>query len=329
MSGFDWYLDCVVHFQRSGTLTVNHDVVGATSDLDSDCFMRHLQDCWHLRSPLSVGRATAPSCSPERISAHRQTARTAREHVAGDHCIPPRRNIAGRAGRCPVCRGCGPPRFAVADVARQTSEADIFRLSTGPTLKPHHILNPRTLRIGAAVRTRGWSARTRSPHCRGLTRAGPSTGGSTAARMPARKPWRCSRCPVGVQDDAGHLPAVHRHRHGQRAVGPWTTATRPWTSPCSGVRRLGRTLLPAGLSSAPSRRLTAACPIGRPCQCGQADAPLLSSRDSKQDAPTTSPPVDDRQRTSVPNAQRRCHVRPRSYEFRQAWSPARSGARWR
>jgi hypothetical protein len=35
-SRFDWYLDRVVHFERSGTLTVNHDVVRATSDLDSD-----------------------------------------------------------------------------------------------------------------------------------------------------------------------------------------------------------------------------------------------------------------------------------------------------
>jgi len=70
-SRFDWYLDRVVHLERSGTLTVNHDVVGATSDLDSDCFMRHLQGCCHLRSRLSVGHATAPSSSPESVSAHR------------------------------------------------------------------------------------------------------------------------------------------------------------------------------------------------------------------------------------------------------------------
>src|ERR1019366_8441547 len=53
-SRFDWYLDRVVHLHRSGTLTVNHDVVRATSDLGSDCLMRHLQGCCHLRSPLSV-----------------------------------------------------------------------------------------------------------------------------------------------------------------------------------------------------------------------------------------------------------------------------------
>src|ERR1035437_6996615 len=70
-SRFDWYLDRVVHLERSGTLTVNHDVVRATSDLDSDCLMRHLQGCCHLRSPLSVGRATAPSSSPKRVSVHR------------------------------------------------------------------------------------------------------------------------------------------------------------------------------------------------------------------------------------------------------------------
>jgi hypothetical protein len=55
-SRFDWYLDRVVHFKRSGTLTVNHDVVRASSDLDSDCFMRQLQGCCHLRSPLCVRR---------------------------------------------------------------------------------------------------------------------------------------------------------------------------------------------------------------------------------------------------------------------------------
>jgi hypothetical protein len=46
-SRFDWYLGRVVHFDRSGTLTVNHDVVRATSDLDSDCFMRQPQRCGH------------------------------------------------------------------------------------------------------------------------------------------------------------------------------------------------------------------------------------------------------------------------------------------
>src|SRR5437870_1086696 len=55
-SRFDWYLDRVVHFERSGTLTINHDVVRATSDLDSDCFVRQLQRCGHRRSPLVSGR---------------------------------------------------------------------------------------------------------------------------------------------------------------------------------------------------------------------------------------------------------------------------------
>jgi hypothetical protein len=46
-SGFDWYLDRVVHLDRPGMLTVNHDVVRTTSDLDSDCFMRQPQSCGH------------------------------------------------------------------------------------------------------------------------------------------------------------------------------------------------------------------------------------------------------------------------------------------
>jgi hypothetical protein len=41
-SRFDWYLDAVVHFDRSGTLPVNHDVVRAAPDLDSDRLVRHL-----------------------------------------------------------------------------------------------------------------------------------------------------------------------------------------------------------------------------------------------------------------------------------------------
>src|SRR6202042_3668717 len=56
-SRFDWDVDRVVHFDRSGTLTVNHDVIRAASDLDSDCFMRNLQGCCHLPSPMSAGRA--------------------------------------------------------------------------------------------------------------------------------------------------------------------------------------------------------------------------------------------------------------------------------
>jgi hypothetical protein len=51
-SSFDWYLDRVVHIDRSGTLTVNHDVVRATPDLGADCFMRQLQRCGHCWSPL-------------------------------------------------------------------------------------------------------------------------------------------------------------------------------------------------------------------------------------------------------------------------------------
>jgi hypothetical protein len=71
-SRFDWYLDRVVHLERTDTLTVDHDLVRATPDLDSDCLVRHPQSRGHLRSPLSVARATAPSSSPERVSAHRR-----------------------------------------------------------------------------------------------------------------------------------------------------------------------------------------------------------------------------------------------------------------
>jgi hypothetical protein len=44
----DWYLDRVVHFDRPGPLTVDHDIVRATTNLCSDCLMRQLQRCRHL-----------------------------------------------------------------------------------------------------------------------------------------------------------------------------------------------------------------------------------------------------------------------------------------
>jgi hypothetical protein len=47
-SRLDWYLDRVVHFDRPGPLTVEHDIVRATTDLRSDCLMRHLQRRRHL-----------------------------------------------------------------------------------------------------------------------------------------------------------------------------------------------------------------------------------------------------------------------------------------
>jgi hypothetical protein len=46
-SRFDWYLDRVVHVERSGALTVNHDVICTTSNLDSDCLMRQFERCGH------------------------------------------------------------------------------------------------------------------------------------------------------------------------------------------------------------------------------------------------------------------------------------------
>jgi hypothetical protein len=47
-SRLDWYLDRVVHVDRSGTFTVNNDVVRAASNLGSDCLMRQLQRCGHF-----------------------------------------------------------------------------------------------------------------------------------------------------------------------------------------------------------------------------------------------------------------------------------------
>jgi hypothetical protein len=46
-SNMDWYLDRVVHFDRSEPLTVDHDLVRAATDLRSDRLMRQLQRCRH------------------------------------------------------------------------------------------------------------------------------------------------------------------------------------------------------------------------------------------------------------------------------------------
>jgi hypothetical protein len=46
-SKFDWHLDRLIHLYRPGRLTVNHDVVRATSDLGSDCLMCQFQRGGH------------------------------------------------------------------------------------------------------------------------------------------------------------------------------------------------------------------------------------------------------------------------------------------
>jgi len=60
MSSFDWYLDRVVHFERPDTLTVDHDIERATTDLHSDRFVRQLESCRHLQSPFCVSRSAGP-----------------------------------------------------------------------------------------------------------------------------------------------------------------------------------------------------------------------------------------------------------------------------
>lgn len=48
VSRLDWYLDRVVHLDRTGPLTVDHDIVRPAPDLRSDRLMRHLQRRRHL-----------------------------------------------------------------------------------------------------------------------------------------------------------------------------------------------------------------------------------------------------------------------------------------
>ena len=47
-SRLDWYVDRVIHFDRPVPLTIDHDIVRATTDLRSDCLVRQLQHCRHL-----------------------------------------------------------------------------------------------------------------------------------------------------------------------------------------------------------------------------------------------------------------------------------------
>jgi hypothetical protein len=62
MSGFDWYLDRFVHFDRPDTLTVDHDIERATTDLYSDRLMRQLESCRHLQSPCSISPPAVAGC---------------------------------------------------------------------------------------------------------------------------------------------------------------------------------------------------------------------------------------------------------------------------
>ncbi len=69
MSSFDWYLDRVVHFERPDTLTVDHDIERATTDLHSDRFVRQLESCRHLQSPFCVSRSAGPlNCVTRHLS---------------------------------------------------------------------------------------------------------------------------------------------------------------------------------------------------------------------------------------------------------------------
>jgi len=68
-SRFDCYLDRGVHFERSGILTINHDVVRSTTDLRSDRFVLQLESCRHLQALFCVGRVgrfahLLPLCHP-------------------------------------------------------------------------------------------------------------------------------------------------------------------------------------------------------------------------------------------------------------------------
>src|ERR1700719_3710304 len=93
-SRLDWYLDRVVHFDRSDPLTVDHHIVRATTDLRSDCLMRQLQRCrhpltssgfrtmfvWVLGDERSVPSSTPNGLEPLAVEhcgrAHRSAART-------------------------------------------------------------------------------------------------------------------------------------------------------------------------------------------------------------------------------------------------------------
>src|SRR5665213_1334143 len=91
-SSFDRYLDRVIHFNRSGTVAVNFDVVRATSDLDSDCFMRHLQRCGHLGSPFTALARTFATLSQNKSKGSRlirpvSTGISAKRRIVAGHSM--------------------------------------------------------------------------------------------------------------------------------------------------------------------------------------------------------------------------------------------------
>jgi Bacterial protein of unknown function (DUF899) len=115
--------------------------------------------------------------------------------------------------------------------------------------------------------------------CRGTQHSPPSTRSSSGARSAG-----CTLCAT-----YGTVTASSKRTGRPSAASrQWITATRSWTSPYTDARSRGRIRPLAGHNGAPSRGPTAARPLGHQCQCGRADAPSPSGRDSKLDALTTS-----------------------------------------
>jgi len=61
MPSRDGHLGGVAHFERPAMITVDHDVVRATTDLDSDRLVRELESCRNPQSPYCVSRSAVVS----------------------------------------------------------------------------------------------------------------------------------------------------------------------------------------------------------------------------------------------------------------------------
>src|SRR5580704_16071048 len=149
-SRLDRYLDRVVHLDRPGPLTVDHDIVGATTDLGSDCLMRYLQRRRHLLisscraaalpRPCPARRCCVPSETTVTLPAVRIVSgtalRTRRRRPGVRHACRVRRS--GRRRR----RGSGPRPGPWTAGARSPATSGRPARSPAPAGSPPRIRSP-------------------------------------------------------------------------------------------------------------------------------------------------------------------------------------------
>src|ERR1700722_18124566 len=162
-SGLDRYLDRVVHLDRPGPLTVDHDIVGATTDLGSDCLTRYLQRRRHLLISSCRAAALPRPCPARKCCVPSETTVT----------LPAARTVSGTAPRTRR------PRRAARRASRVRRSARRRRRGSGPPPGPWTAgaRSPATsARPARSPVPAGSPLRIRSPGARSPRQAPPPTG---------------------------------------------------------------------------------------------------------------------------------------------------------